>query len=162
MDLKITNELKHFSSTPDIDFTKGSVKNNPAEENTRLKKAAQDFESLFTSMMMKSMSETTEGLFGDESFGGDFYNSIFQNEISSEISKGKGIGIADFIYKKLESLNSLKNNENKMNDLNPVKLQNKINTEEQIKIKNELKDSPVLKPGKDSLKRLNMMYFNGN
>jgi len=142
MDLKVTNEQKHFSSTPEIDFSKGFIGNKSAGENLKLKKAAQDFESLFTSMMLKSMSQTTEGLFGEESFGGDFYNTIFENEIASEISKGKGIGIADFIYKKLENKNLLKNSDNKINET------------EQIKIKTEFKDLPVIKPGKNSLKRL--------
>jgi soluble lytic murein transglycosylase-like protein len=142
MELKITNELKHFSSTPEIDFSKKSIANKPVDESLKLKKAAQDFESLFTSMMLKSMSQTTEGLFGKESFGGDFYSTIFENEIASEISKGKGIGIADFIYKKLESRNLLENSENKINESPPIKM------------KTELKDLPDIIPGKNSLKRL--------
>jgi len=145
MDLRVTNEQKHFKMTPEINSVKS------ADENIRLRKAAQDFESLFTSMMLKSMTQTTEGLFGGEdSYGGDFFSTIFENEISSEISKGKGIGIADFIFKKLESQNLLKNRSEEI--LN--KTEKFLDKKEEIKIFNNLENIPVVKPSKNSLQRL--------
>ncbi len=153
MDLKVTNELKHFASTPDVNISRTSYGNNPADETLKLKKAAQDFESLFTSMLLKSMSQTTQGLFGEESFGGDVYSTIFENEIASEISKGKGIGIADFIYKKLES--KLQLNNSPLKETETVKpFQIKDLKDIPIKVERKLNDFPVIKPGKNSLKRL--------
>jgi len=53
-------------------------------------------------MMLKSMNETTGGMFGDDSgTGGDFFDSIFQFEIASKFSEGKGLGVADMIYSKI-------------------------------------------------------------
>lgn len=102
MELKVTNELKHFKATPEI----RQIDNNKTEE-AKLRKVSKDFESLFTSMMLKSMSKTTEGLFGADSYGGDYFGSIFMNEISSKISEGKGIGVADFIFRSMLAKNQI-------------------------------------------------------
>ena len=48
--LKITNELKHFENTPQVNSRYNG------EEKQKLAKAAKDFESLLTSMMIKSMT----------------------------------------------------------------------------------------------------------
>ena len=94
MDLKVTNELKHLSSPPE-------VKTYTADEKKKLAEASKQFESLLTSMMIKSMNQTTEGMFGENSFGGDFFDSIFQFELASKMSEGKGIGIADQIFRSI-------------------------------------------------------------
>ncbi len=133
MDLKITNPSKHLRAAHDIDTAYTGDK-------AKLKKAAKEFESLFTSMMLKSMTKTTSGMFGDDSFGGDIFDSIFENGIASEVSKGKGIGIADFIYKELEN-RYLKNGEPTLN------ASGETNTEKTAP------QSPI-RPGSSSLKRL--------
>ena len=136
MDLKITNPAKHFKTTPEINT------GNPGEK-AKLEKAAKEFESLFTSMMLKSMTKTTSGMFGDDSFGGDMFDSIFENGIASEVSKGKGIGIADFIYKELEH-RYLKSGESGLNPSDPPGLK---------KLNQTIRESPV-KPCSSSLERL--------
>lgn len=96
MNLKVTNEAKHFASTPEV------TDKYTAEQKTKLAKASRDFEGLLTSMMLKSMTKNTEGLFGgEEGLGSDMYQSMFENEISSMISKSKGLGVAEELYKKL-------------------------------------------------------------
>jgi Rod binding domain-containing protein len=135
MELKVTNELKHFKTTPELNT-------NNSGEKAKLQKAAKEFESLFTSMMLKSMTKTTDGMFGDDSFGGDIFQSIFENQIASEISKGKGIGIADFIYKNLEG-KYLKND--------PVK--EKQSPVKKTEPKNDIVHPPIT-PGKNSIQRL--------
>ena len=93
--LKVTDPGKHIDSTPEI-------KNNYSQDDKdKLAKAAKDFESLITGMMLKSMTQTTGGFFGEESYGGDFFDAIFENEIASEISNSKGLGIAEMLYKKI-------------------------------------------------------------
>lgn len=98
--LKTTNNTKHISEVKSR-FT--------PEEKTKLAKAVKEFESLLTSMMLKSMSETTEGMFGKESYGGDVFDSIFQNEIASYMTNSRSLGVADIMFKRLtgEDLNSL-------------------------------------------------------
>lgn len=95
MDLKITNEEKHISKTPEI----GS--RYTPEQKSKLAKASKDFESLMTSMMLKSMNKTTGGLFGEDSYGGDMFDGMFENEISSFITKKHSLGVAEKLYKKI-------------------------------------------------------------
>jgi len=101
--LKITNELKHFENTPQVNSRYNG------EEKQKLAKAAKDFESLLTSMMIKSMTESTGGLFGSEGYGEDYFDTIFQNQLSAQMSNQRPVGIADMIYRKMtgESLKDL-------------------------------------------------------
>lgn len=66
-----------------------------------LKEAAQQFESLFTGMVLKSMREAN---FGDSLFGSDqedMYQDMYDDQIASEISKGRGLGLADRLVQQL-------------------------------------------------------------
>lgn len=98
IDLKITNPQKH------IQFTQ-EPKNLELSEKQRLAKVSKQFESLLTSMMLKSMNQTTDGMFGENSFGGDFFDSIFEFEIAEQMSNGTGLGVAEQIYKRLTGEN---------------------------------------------------------
>jgi peptidoglycan hydrolase FlgJ len=66
-----------------------------------LKEAAQQFESLFTGMVLKSMRQAN---FGDSLFGSDqedMYQDMYDDQIASEISKGRGLGLADRLVQQL-------------------------------------------------------------
>jgi peptidoglycan hydrolase FlgJ len=66
-----------------------------------LKEAAQQFESLFTGMVLKSMREAN---FGDSLFGSDqedMYQDMYDDQIAAEISKGRGLGLADMLVQQL-------------------------------------------------------------
>lgn len=66
-----------------------------------LKEAAQQFESLFTGMVLKSMREAN---FGDSLFGSDqedMYQGMYDDQIAAEISKGRGLGLADMLVQQL-------------------------------------------------------------
>jgi flagellar protein FlgJ len=66
-----------------------------------LKEAAQQFESLFTGMVLKSMRAAN---FGDSLFGSDqedMYQDMYDDQIASEISKGRGLGLADRLVQQL-------------------------------------------------------------
>ncbi len=142
--LKITNNSKHFAKTPIAESTK------TPQEKAKLAKAAQDFESMLTQMMLKSMTKTTGGMFGEESFGGDYFDTIFETKLASYISENKSLGLADMIYKNVIGENL---------DMNKIKqeLQSVSNTElrvapRKIKIEN---DSIAISPSKGSINRLN-------
>ena len=144
MNLKVTNE-QHFKFAPEVNS------NISAKDKAKLQKVAKEFESLFTSMMLKSMTKNTDGLFGDNSLGGDYFDMIFQNEIASKISEGKGIGIADFIYKKLAD----KYVDPGDNDININNSQPAEKIPEKIDLKNHDEDFFSIPPSKSSLERLN-------
>lgn len=72
-----------------------------ADSPQALRDAAQQFESLFTNMMLKSMRAAS---FGDELTGSsdvDFYQSMFDQQLAVQMSKGKGLGLADMLVQQL-------------------------------------------------------------
>jgi Rod binding domain-containing protein len=138
--LKITDSIKHIDKTPEINT------NYTQEEKNKLAKAAKDFESLITGMMLKSMTQTTGGFFGEESYGGDFFDTIFENEIASQISNNKSLGIAEMLYKKItgeELKTSIKGR--------PPEI---IPKSDKIRLNND-SNLPVIQPSNSSLKRIN-------
>ncbi len=115
--LKVTDNIKHFNNTPEIN-NEISPKKNP-----KLEKASRQFESLLTSMLIKTMMQSTKGMFGDNSYGGDFYSTIFESQLADKISMGKGLGIADKIYNKLnEELNPAQKNNIKLKPLEKLNI----------------------------------------
>ena len=95
INLKVTDALKHISKPKQIEerFT--------PEEKQKLAKATMDFESLLTSMMLKSMTKTTGGLFGENSYGGDTLDTIFEGEMADYMTRSKSLGIAESMYEKI-------------------------------------------------------------
>lgn len=140
MELKLTNELKHIAKTQE-------PTSKTPEEKAKFAKAAKEFESLMTSMMLKSMNGASGSMFGEESYGGDYFDSLFQNEIAGQMSKGKGLGIADMIYFKLtgEKLSNV--------DLLNIKMK-PLQRFDQIKIEGMDKSIRGIKPSNESLKRI--------
>jgi peptidoglycan hydrolase FlgJ len=66
-----------------------------------LREAARQFESLFTSMMLKSMQEANfkDPLFGSDQ--GDLYQEMYDDQVAAQMSKGKGLGLADMLVQQL-------------------------------------------------------------
>lgn len=137
--LKITNEQKHIQFTPDVN-------NYSVSEKQKLAEVSKQFESLLTSMMLKSMNQTTGGMFGENSFGGDFFDSIFQFEIANQISKGTGLGVADQIYKRLTGENFTPEVLNK--EIQP------LNKQPKIEVQQNTQEITTVKPSNQSLNRL--------
>lgn len=67
-----------------------------------LKETCRQFEELFLQMLYKQMKATVpkSGLFSD-STQGEIFNSMLDESLMKEVSKAKGIGIADMMYKQL-------------------------------------------------------------
>jgi Rod binding domain-containing protein len=137
--LKITNDSKHIAKAQVPESTK------TPREKAKLAKAAQDFESMLTSMMLKSMNKTTGGMFGEESFGGDYFDTIFETEMASYISESKSLGLAEMIYKKVIGENL---------DMNKIKQELQAETVSEIKITTK-NDSTAISPSNGSIDRLN-------
>ena len=68
-------------------------------DHKELKEACKDFESIFLNMMLKEMRKSVPT--SDDSYAMNTFNEMFDEEISKELSNGKGIGIADMMYKQL-------------------------------------------------------------
>ena len=67
-----------------------------------LKDAAQGFESVFLSMLLKEMRQTLEpgGLFGHDN--SDIYGSLFDQFMGQHLAQGKGMGLAQALIRQLE------------------------------------------------------------
>jgi peptidoglycan hydrolase FlgJ len=83
-----------------------SLKNDAkTQAPTALKEAARQFESLFTQMLLKSMREANKSFGEDSLFGSDqadMYQDMFDDQIAMQMSKGKGLGLADMLVRQLQ------------------------------------------------------------
>ena len=72
-----------------------------AQTPAAIKETAKQFESLFTSMLLKSMRAATpkDSLSGSDQQG--FYQDMFDQQIATQISRGKGLGLADMLVQQL-------------------------------------------------------------
>ncbi len=137
--LKITDPSKQISSTQ-------STGRYTAAQKTKIAHAAKEFESLLTSIMLNSMTKTTNGMFGSNSFGGNDFSMIFLNKIASYISEKKDLGIADVLYKKItgENLDA----KPKVQEMNPLK------PEEKPELKPPSKKVSSIAPSNKAMDRL--------
>jgi flagellar protein FlgJ len=83
-------------------------KNVRQDDSSAVRKAAQQFESLFTNMLLKSMREATQNtnpgeqsIDGSDSEGTQFYQGMFDQQLAVNLSQGKGLGLADMLVKQL-------------------------------------------------------------
>ena len=90
-----SNQLADASSLSAL--KQAAAQNSPQA----LRAAAKQFESLFTSMMLKSMQQANfkDPLFGSDQ--GDLYQDMYDDQLAAVMSKGKGLGLADMLAQHL-------------------------------------------------------------
>lgn len=78
---------------------KGPVSHSDAE----IKQVAKNFESIFLEMMMKEMRNSVQksGLMGN-SRGMEFFEGMYDEQLSRQLSAGGGIGLGQMVYEKLK------------------------------------------------------------
>lgn len=79
---------------------RGAASKDPAA----IRKVAEQFESMFTSMMLKSMRDATGR---DPMFGSDqeqMYQGMFDDQLALQMSHGKGLGLADMLIRQLQKM----------------------------------------------------------
>lgn len=96
------------------DFKSLTALKSEARTNSEkaLRGAAQQFESLFINMMLKSMREATSSV-GDSLTGGnemDMYQGMFDEQLATQMAKGKGLGLADLLVQQLNRSGLVKPN----------------------------------------------------
>jgi flagellar protein FlgJ len=72
-----------------------------AHDPKALRDAARQFESLFTQMLLKSMRQASFGDSLTQSKETEFYRDMFDQQLSVDMSKGHGIGLAEMLIKQL-------------------------------------------------------------
>lgn len=81
------------------------TKMGQTEEAEALKQVAQQFESMFVTMMLKSMRDANSVFEEDNPLNSNeskFYRQMFDDQLALSMSQGKGIGLADSIYRQLK------------------------------------------------------------
>ncbi|HEV2701427.1 MAG TPA: glucosaminidase domain-containing protein [Steroidobacteraceae bacterium] len=81
---------------------RAAAKNDPAA----LRKVAQQFESMFTRMMLKSMRDAvgTDPIFGSDQE--KMYQGMYDDQLALQLSKGRGVGLADMLVRQLQRLSA--------------------------------------------------------
>ncbi len=92
-----------FASSPELSAPLG-MPGSALEGSSKpsLKDAAQGFESVMLSLLLKEMRKTLEpgSLFGDDK--SDVYGGLFDQFMSQHLAQGKGMGLAQSLIKQLE------------------------------------------------------------
>ncbi len=106
------------------------------EKLEKLKEATQQFEAIFIAHMLKTMRDTIpEGGLFDRKLADDFYESMFDQEISIELAKRQNRGFADILFRQLsgkldtgtplkeilDGVNELKSNGRKLDSIHKLK-----------------------------------------
>ena len=74
--------------------------------DTKARKTAQDYETMFLEQSLERMFATTggEGPLGDNGTGGEVYRSMLVKEYAGNVVKSGGIGIADQVFREIMRL----------------------------------------------------------
>lgn len=69
----------------------------------KLKKTAQDFESVFLEHSLDRLTQASgeDGPLGESGTGGSVYRSMLSKEYAGQIVKSGGLGIADGVYRQM-------------------------------------------------------------
>ncbi len=128
------NNLSNTYSYNDLASLNAITQVGKKDEAQALKEVAKQFESMFVGMMLKTMREANavfeEGnpLSSNES---KFYRQMFDDQLALSLSKGKGMGLADTLYRQLKQQFDVKehakDNESKEVTHKGFNLNNKIN-----------------------------------
>lgn len=118
------------------------------EKKTQAAKAAKEFETILTGMMLKSMKLTGGGMGEEEGGGGangaDMFESFFQNGMSSYLTKGNNLGLAESIYKKITGEDLPEEYKKKSYPGSPLS----------PALREQIKNYPDVSPSQSSLQRL--------
>ena len=99
MSSEITNHAAVYGDFAGLQKLKASAH---ANDPNALRQVAQQFESLFARMMIKSMREAigTDPIFGSDQ--AQTYQSMFDDQLSMDLTKGKGLGLTDMLMRQLQ------------------------------------------------------------
>lgn len=105
-DMPISMNLKQYNLQTEKLLEDAKVSN----DKETLLKACQSFEALFLEMMQKNMRSTiSEDGFIKKSHGREIFEGMYDEKLSQEMTKGKGIGLAQQLYKQLSKSANIQN-----------------------------------------------------
>lgn len=90
----------------DINGLQGLRTLGKTDQDAALKEVAKQFESMFVSMMLKSMRDASDVFSEDSLFGSpesDFYQNMYDDQMAVTLTEGEGTGLAEVIHRQLMS-----------------------------------------------------------
>lgn len=101
-------KTKQANTTPSLNmkFEEAGIHNNKDKE---IMEVAKKFEAILIHQMLKAMRQTVHKSDLLNSFSLQQYESMMDEEIASEMSKNKGIGLADSLFYQLSRLEKAAN-----------------------------------------------------
>ena len=98
MTSEISNQAAVYGDFAGLQKLKASVRSN---DPGALRQVAQQFEALFARMMIKSMRKAigTDPIFGSDQ--AQTYQSMFDDQLSLDLTRGKGLGLTDMLMPQL-------------------------------------------------------------
>ncbi|WP_407522363.1 rod-binding protein [Methylobacterium oryzisoli] len=83
--------------------TVGAALSPAASSQTKVRKTAQDFESMFLEHTLNTLNggSGTEGPLGENGTGGGVYRSMLNKEYAGSIVKSGGVGIGDQVMREM-------------------------------------------------------------
>lgn len=100
----IQSAKESLQNTADDDFQRRLKSAMDAKDEEKLKKVCKDLEAIFVNDMLQQMRKTViKSDLIQETPGRNIFESMFDEKIAEEVSKGKGVGLADMLYKQISS-----------------------------------------------------------
>lgn len=90
----------------DINGLQGIRALGKSDQDAALKEVAKQFESMFVSMMLKSMRDASDVFSEDSLFSSpeaDFYQNMYDDQMAVSLTEGEGTGLAEVIHRQLMS-----------------------------------------------------------
>jgi flagellar protein FlgJ len=74
------------------------------QDETKLKDACQQFESLFLSQMLKEMKKSIPKADGEGNKEKDTYEDMMYEEVAKSMASSGGVGMANILYQQMKDL----------------------------------------------------------
>jgi len=104
--IKNPNDIGFIHDISSLDkLRQGAVDGDDQDKQAALKAAAKQFESIFTTMLFKSMRDANSTFESDlmKSQNQDFYRQMLDEQMASEMSDSGSLGLADMIVAQLSA-----------------------------------------------------------
>ena len=94
----VSNQTGVYGDFAGLEKLKSSAR---SQDPSALRQVAQQFESLFARMMLKSMRKAigTDPIFGSDQ--SQMYQGMFDDQLSLDLTRGRGLGLADMLMRQL-------------------------------------------------------------
>jgi len=101
-------------------------------EQEALKKATEDFEAIFLTMMFKNMRNTVpDGGLVEKSFGRGIYEEMQDEKMAEDISQNGGVGLAKELYQQLSQQHGYDDAAASVQETSPLEGDRKANKDQE-------------------------------